>query len=343
MKTLYVITKSNWGGAQKYVYDQAAMRIKYPDAKVAVLAGGNGELCDRLEKIGVPVYHIPNLERDIDIFKEFSVFIALLKTYRSTKPNTIHLNSSKIGGIGALAGRVHNLFSKQKAKIIFTAHGWAFNEDRNPISKFIIKVISYTTILMCHEVIVLSAFERDQASRWRGCSKKIRVEKLRIAPIDFSVKSDAQNVLIDKLPALREHINKKWVGTIAELHKNKGLEFGIEAIKNIRDQNFIWVIIGEGEARTIIQREILRHNLQNKIFLVGYVSDASKLLKAFDIFLLPSIKEGLPYVLLEAEQAKLPIIATEVGGIPEYFNKAPNIIVPPKDSQYLSNAILKMI
>ncbi len=127
MKTLYVITKSNWGGAQKYVYDQAAMRIKYPDAKVAVLAGGNGELCDRLEKIGVPVYHIPNLERDINIFKEFSVFIALLKTYRSTKPNTIHLNSSKIGGIGALAGRVHNLFSKQKAKIIFTAHGWAFN------------------------------------------------------------------------------------------------------------------------------------------------------------------------------------------------------------------------
>jgi glycosyltransferase involved in cell wall biosynthesis len=343
MKTLYVITKSNWGGAQKYVFDQATMRLKYPDARVAVAAGGDGELIQRLTKAGVPVTRIPLLERNVSFWKDIPVCISLIRTYKNQPPDVIHLNSSKIGILGALAGRVYNLRAVRKAKIIFTAHGWAFNEDRNFISRFLIRLASHLTILLCHEIIVLSKYEHDQVSAWRGAAKKLRVEKLRISPIHFTEKEHARRAIIEKIPRLSEHMNKKWIGTIAELHANKGLQFGIDAINEIRDRNFVWIIIGEGEARIKLQRRIMKLNLQNKIFLAGYIADASKLLQAFDVFMLPSIKEGLPYVLLEAEQAKLPIIATRVGGIPEYFDKKPNSIVESKNSQLIAEALIKMI
>jgi glycosyltransferase involved in cell wall biosynthesis len=343
MKTLYVITKSNWGGAQKYVFDQATMRLKYPEARVAVALGGNGELAQRLVKAGVLTHRIPHLERDINPFKDILVCASLFSIYKKEQPDVIHLNSSKIGVLGALAGRIYNIFTKKKAKIIFTAHGWAFNEDRNVISKYIITLISRLTVQLCHEIIVLSKFEHDQVVHWRGALKKLRIEKLRVSPITFKTREEARQLLIARNLRLSEHTNRKWLGTIAELHPNKGLTFGIEAVREVRDKNMIWIIVGEGEARARLQKMILDENLYNKIFLLGYMPHASALLKAFDAFMLPSIKEGLPYVLLEAEQAKLPIIATHVGGIPEYFTKPHNHIVEPKNTHNLAEAITKVI
>lgn len=343
MKTLYVITKSNWGGAQKYVFDQATMRLKYPDARVAVALGGNGELAQRLIKAGVPIHQIPHLERDVNPFKDISVCTALFSIYKNEQPDIIHLNSSKIGVLGALVGHIYNIVAKKKTKIIFTAHGWAFNEDRNIISKYLIKSLSYLTVQLCHEIIVLSKFEHDQVAHWRSASKKLRIEKLRISPIQFKHREEARQMLIARNPRLAEHLNKKWLGTIAELHPNKGLAFGVEAVCELCDKNMIWIIIGEGEARVRLQKLILDENLYNKIFLIGYVPHASEILKAFDVFMLPSIKEGLPYVLLEAEQAKLPIIATNVGGIPEYFTTPHNSIVPVKNVIKLTEAINRML
>ena len=335
-RILYVITKSNWGGAQRYVFDLSAADKKNRD-DVAVACGGRGEMYARLSEIGVRVFSIDSLIRDMSFFKEIKSFAHLLKIFFRFKPQTIHLNSSKIGILGSIAGKIYNLFSKQKAQIIFTAHGWAFNEDRNAITKKLIKIASYLTIVLSHKTVVLSKFEYNQVSNWPGCHSKLKIRKLEIAPIEFYSREHSRKIIADHMNAIIS-LDSKWVITVAELHKNKGLKFGIEAFAKIKNPP-IWIIIGEGEEREILEMQISKTELNDKVFLIGYIENAAQLLKAGDVFLLPSIKEGLPYVLLEAEQAGLPIIATSVGGISEYFDKNDNLIVKSKDVMALCSAI----
>ena len=84
--------------------------------------------------------------------------------------------------------------------------------------------------------------------------------------------------------------------------------------------------------------------LTKKIFLVGFKKNASSLLRAFDIFMLPSVKEGLPYVLLEAGMAKLPVIASNVGGIPEVIDDMKSgILVRAKEPIEIYKAINLML
>ena len=84
--------------------------------------------------------------------------------------------------------------------------------------------------------------------------------------------------------------------------------------------------------------------MTNEIILKGFMPDAGKYLKGLDVFVLPSLKEGLPYAVLEAMQAGLPIAATGVGGIPDLLeNEKEGLLVPPKNKEELSEAIIKIL
>lgn len=348
MKILYIITKSNFGGAQKYVYEKSiADKSKGDDVLVAVNKAG--QLTDLLNSVGIPFSEIRGLQRDFSIFKEFVVINSIISTLKKFNPNIVHLNSSKIGGLGSLSVRIYNLFKNksEKAKIIYTAHGWAFNEKRFWGVRFIIKFLSYITILLSDEVIVLSQSEYDQVSRWPFAKNKLKIQPLKIQEINFLSKE----MSLEKISSIAEKdINKNnfIIGTVAELHKNKGLNFGIEAINEIKISNpeifekITWLIIGDGEEEAEISNLIKQNDLTESIILTGYIDNAAKYLKAFDICLLPSTKEGLPYALLEAESAGLPIIATDVGGIKEVFDKKPNIIIEHSNITALKDSILKM-
>ena len=78
-------------------------------------------------------------------------------------------------------------------------------------------------------------------------------------------------------------------------------------------------IVGEGELRAALESKIREYRLEDRVKLFGFMP-ASEALRGFDVFALPSLKEGLPYVLLEAKQAGLPIEANRVGGIPEILD-----------------------
>jgi glycosyltransferase involved in cell wall biosynthesis len=342
-KNLYVITKSNWGGAQKYVYD-LAVENQNSGQNAIVAVNKEGKLTEKLTERGIDFQEIDGLQRDISIIKEFKVLISLIKIFKNTKPNTIHLNSSKIGGLGVVAAGIYSFISiKEKhPHVIYTAHGWAFNEDRGGLSKFIIKILSYITIILSSETIVLSQTEFDQVSGWPFVKNKLKINPPKLNSVDFLNKDAAREFL--NLPS-----NKTLIGTIAELHKNKGLEYGIEAMKLLRENNpekfnkIHWTILGGGEEQEYLTGLIRKYNLEDKINLAGYTEDAASYLKAFDIFLLPSIKEGLPYVLLEAEAAELPIIATNVGGIKERFENHPNKIIESKSELKISNVLEEMV
>ena len=329
-KVFICITKSNWGGAQKYVYDLATSLPK-DKFDIFVLLGGDGELKKKLIDENIKILSLKNSQRDANIFKDFGLFFELTKIFKKEKPDIIHLNSSKIGFIGVLAGRLSNI-----KKIIFTAHGWAFNEDRPYWQKFIFWSMQCKTVFFSHQTIAVSDSTKNQL-RPKWLQNKITVIHNGINQLIFLDKELGKKELWSGIVKNvdREISKKKLIVTVSELNKNKGLEYAIKAFRKLEDTLIAktdFIIIGEGGERNNLEKIICDLNLQDRVFLVGKIPDSYKYLRAFDIFTLTSTTEAFPYSILEAGLAGIPVIASNVGGIPEIIvDKETGFLVRPKN------------
>lgn len=338
IKILFVITKSNLGGAQKYVFDLAT-RLPKEQFEVSVVLGGDGLLADKLRGSNIRIITISSLLRDVNIFKDAVTFFTLWKLFRAERPDVVHLNSAKVSGLGALAARLARV-----PKIIFTAHGWAFNEERVLPSRIIIKFLSWMTILLSHKTIAVSKSVQTDTDRWPFVNNKIITIRNGVKESEFYPRDEARTKLFARISG-EPTPNIYIVGTIAELHKNKGLEYAIEAFAKIipNNPNLYYFILGGGEEKDRLSALVEHHGLQERVLLLGYVEDAARFLKAFDVFILPSIKEGLPFVVLEAGLARVPVIATKVGGIPEVIeNEKSGLLVASRDGDAIAKAIQKL-
>lgn len=345
-----MITKSAWGGAQRYVYDLATS-LHTSSFQPVVAAGGSGALFEKLENAGIPTIKIKFLERDVNLIKEMLSLVSLFKILKSENPDIVHLNSSKIGALGAVAVWLHKLSTgNYKLKTVFTIHGWAFNEDRNFIAKIIIFISQWLTTALCDKIIVISKHDYRQALKIPMINRnKFALVPLGIAAAEntfFTRKKSRE--LISKMIGEEITENDIVVGAISELTKNKGLDYLIGAIEKLKNSQpkLKCVIMGHGEERERIRNKINASALENTVHLTGFLSDASAYLKSFDVFALSSIKEGLPYVLLEAMSAGLPIAATSVGGVPDLIEHQKNgFLASPKNQttfmQAIENALLQ--
>ena len=342
-KILFLITKSNWGGAQRYVYDLAT-NLPPDQFEVAVALGGDGELVRKLQKANVQTISIPGLQRDISFPKELQAIYAIGKIIRSEKPDVLHINSSKAGILGALLGRI-----LRTPNIIFTAHGWAFNEDRPNWQKTLFKLAHYCTVLWSHKTITVSKELRRQMN-WAGIQKKMHVVHLGRAALPLKSKTEARGIIETKVVEneanLSDYHKDLWVGTIAELHPIKRLNRAIDAIAALSrtHEHVRYVIIGDGQLRQTLMQQVRDLGVEKHVFFTGSIHEAGRLLSAFDIFLLPSKSEAFGYVLLEAGLAGLPCVATRVGGIPDIItNEETGLLVLPDNTPEITSALTKLI
>ncbi len=312
-KILFIITKSNFGGAQRYVYELAT---GLPTGQYEVVAafGGSGLLKEKLEGAGVRTISLHSLERDVHVIQELHAFRELYRLIQKEQPDVVHLNSSKVGGSGAFIARLCGV-----KNIIFTAHGWPFYEERGIVWRTLVWFFSYLTTLLAHRVIVVSQHDFIQA-HMPGLQKKITHIPTAIGVVPFLARDAAREFL-----AQHTHTaitpDTQLIGSIGEYVKNKNLLIAIQAVEKMRvhtTQKILYILIGnDGDERTLLEQYIREHNLSDTVVLAGFIDNARDYLRAFDLFLMPSLKEGFPYGLLEAGAAELPVIASKVGGIPD--------------------------
>lgn len=336
-KILYVITQTEWGGAQKYIYDliTSSEAVNY-DITVAVGKNKDKTLIDKLKSKGIEVVELKHLVRPISPLNDLRAVWELRQLYRQIRPDIIHLNSTKAGVIGSLANHV---IKKISYNVIYTAHGWVFNEPMNKSKKFLYWFMEKITSRPKDRIICVSEFDRQTALKYKiAKTKKLTVihNGLNIDSRDFFDQDSARKQL--NLPT-----DKIIVGTIANFYKTKGLEYFIKAVKELNNDNIVGAVIGEGDLRSELENLINQLNLKNKFILLGKIENASKYLKAYDIYISSSVKEGLPYSILEAMSAQLPIIATKVGGIPELINEQNGILVQSGDYQSMAENIKYLI
>jgi len=330
-KVLIVITKSNFGGAQRYVFDIAKNLKNRFDVTVA--CGGSGLLVEKLKSENIQTMVIPFLARDVNIFKDIFAFFHLFRLFRSQKPDIIHLNSSKIGGLGALAGTLARV-----PRIVFTAHGWAWNEDRGILSKTIIRFAYFIVCAFSDRIIAVSKAIYEQGLSLPYAKDKMTIIHNGVENIEILDKSLTKNMLPEK------SLSAGFiVGTVAELHPIKGLTYAIQAFAELKELDIAYVIWAEGDERKKLEVLIEKLNLKDRVYMPGNIPDAALFMKAFDCFLLPSLSEALGYVVLEAGRAEIPVIATSVGGVPEIIEDMQSgILVHPKNTKEIVRAITFM-
>jgi glycosyltransferase involved in cell wall biosynthesis len=268
----------------------------------------------------------------------------LYRLFRKERPDIIHLNSSK-AGLGALAGRLVGI-----KKIIFTMHGLAMNEARPQYQKFLIRLVYIGTLILCHKTIAVSdALKRQAEKELSVVSHKILVIKNGITSPVFLTKHDARRLLVESIIKGKADMRPAsfTIGTISELHPIKGHGYLLEGFREALYRSALPLylfIIGDGQENKKIQKQIDNMRLADNVFMCGHIDNAEAILKAFDIFILPSISEGLPYVLQEAGFGGLPTIASNVGGIPEIIEDGKTgLIIKPESVSDITHSILKLV
>lgn len=334
---LFVVTKSVWGGAQKYVFD-LARALSSRGFRVGVAAGGNGALCEKLHAQNIPYRDIDSFQRDIAFIKDIAAGIEMVRLLLRVRPRVVHASSPKAAGIIGLAAFLARpcTFFRYAPTMVMTVHGWTFHENRTALQLFFIRLFSRFTALLYHRIIVLSRADYHAALRHRITPAR----KLVLIPHGIDASSYAFFSREEARRALPHAMQRAplLVGAIGEWTANKNYKTLIEAVKIITNKqpDAHAVLFGWGEQKKFLNDLIHRHGLANHVVLIEGVTDAARYLKAFDVFVLPSLKEGLPYVLLEAQCAGIPIVATAVGGIPEIINETNGVIVPTESTPALS-------
>lgn len=323
MRILFGVTKSNFGGAQRYVFDLAT-EAKKAGHDVAVVCGGNGSLVQKLKSENILVFQLNTLGRDISILGDLKSFLRIKKILKQFRPDVFHINSSKMGGVGVLAGRLTGV-----KKIIFTAHGWAFNEPRPIIQRTIIKSFVWITILLSHKTICVSEKTKSDVTHWPFIKNKLVVIYNGIQSFDLVTRTDKSFT----------------VGAISELHKIKGLDILLKVwAKFVQDYLAKLVIYGSGEEKENLEKLVKELRISDSVIFKGYIDNAREQLSTFDIFVMPSRSEAMPYSLLEAGFAGLPVIASSVGGIPEVVkNKIGGLLVQKENAEELASALVHLV
>ncbi len=334
-KVLFIITKSNWGGAQRYVYDIVTNLDKTAYEPVVAL-GGDGVLITMLEHAGVRVIPLDTLKNSAGLKNVITNTKHLFHIIKNEKPDIVHLNSSVAGFLGALAGRLARV-----PRIIFTAHGWAFNEDRPWWQRLIIKSFHYLTVLMSHKTIAVSRAIVTQMNWPKAPSKMMVINPGRTIGVMYS-REEARVHLTEMFPAITPYYKDTWLLCIAELHPIKRHTVLFDAVRRLTAvyPTIRLMCIGDGKEEAKLKSWITRHGMEEHIFLLGSIHEAARYLKAADIFVLASTSESYGYVIHEAGLAHVPVVATNVGGIPDIVkHEEEGILVMPNSPTALAAGI----
>ncbi len=332
---LYLATQTEGGGAQRYIADLARSFSKKGYA-VHVAAGGNpnGWLRHQCADCGIPFHFLSHLRRAVLPLQDILAVRECSLLYRRLQPSLVHLNSSKAGAIGSFAAPKSSEFP-----LIYTAHGFVFKEP-NWARKRYGMWVERTTSRKKTAIICVSEDDRKNAIlRKIAPAEKLITIPVGISNPKFLTRREARKILKIQGGVV--------VGTIANLYPTKGIPHLIEAANILKKKGNspppFFVVIGEGNDRSRLELKIRQFGLSRHFRLLGHRNEAYRYLKAFDIFALPSVKEGMPYTILEAVSAGIPVVASRVGGIPEIITHRKNgFLVPPARPADLANAINRL-
>lgn len=340
-----VITLGEMGGAQQFLV-QLANHLDPSRYDVLVVTGSQSRL-DVPAKLAEHVRWdvAGHLKRDIRPVSDLKAVGQLKTMMRKYRPDIVLLVSSKAGFVGA---RAANALRKElpRLRVVYRIGGWTFN-DPWPAYKRILFTWMERLSARWKDVIVVNNRHDLEQARTLAIKPRHGVMLIHNGIDPYHQSLDGQQAREELTERIEQTAGARpalgfLVGTIANFYAAKGLDILLDAVERTPG-TVQFVIIGDGSLRPSLEKHIENRGLGQRVFLTGMLPDARRYMPAFQVFALPSRKEGFPWAILEAMAAKVPIVATTVGAIPEALRDGISaLLVPPGNSAALAQAIVRL-
>lgn len=270
----------------------------------------SGLMTDECENNNITCLYSPTLVRKISPLKDLQAFWSLYRLFRQNKFDIVHTHSSKTGVIGRLAAKLAGV-----PMIVHTVHGFAFPAAKNKFEKNIFLIMEWLGTKCSDKIICLH--EAD---------KRIAIDKLGAKDSQLAILANGVDTmkfspaLVDEKKNIREElglpVNATVIGMVGRLWKQKNphalVNVALSILEKRNDVHFVF--IGDGEFKTSLIQQVKNKDKEEYIHFLGWRNDSERILKSFDIFTLPSLWEGMPLAILEAQATGLPCVVSNIQG-----------------------------
>lgn len=332
LRILEMIDKPSLGGGQTALL-LLAENLDRSRFEVFISTGGEGPLAEESRRKGISYVPVALGKR-----LSFRPVREIARVLRENRIDILHTH----GGIAGLYGRSAARRSRTPA-VVHTLHGIHYLHYRNPFLRRLYVLLERRCSRSTDRLILVCQSDLRQA------------RKHRLAP------EGKMTVILNGMdaqpePAAYEVARRRsdlgWppgrpvVGTVVRLHRQKGvvnlLRAAPEILKAFPEVNI--AVVGDGPEGGVLRREARRLSLEGRFIFLGEREGAASIMALFDIFVLPSLWEGLPFVLVEAAALGKPIVATAVDGVPEILeDRKTGLLIPPGNPTALADAVIRLL
>lgn len=320
---LLVIKYAITGGAQYHVLQLA--RAFRQDYDVHLAVGEWGDICESCEEEGIPVHVLPSFGGGANLYKLLTMKRDLERLFLDLRPGLVHLHSPLLGVVGRY------VCWRRRVSCVTSIHSWNF-VPHMPITRRLSSwVLEFMVARLGQIIVTVSKYDYQVGLTYKIASRQ------QMVPI--------HNGLPDVVYQKRYSEKNEYpiIIMVARFDDRKCQHELIEAFSGLQHECRLW-LAGEGPLLAACIKQAKALGVEGKVSFLGNRNDIQELLARADIAVLATEVEGLPLALIEAMRAGLPLVANNVGGVPELIDDGKNgVLVPVNDVAKLKSALAYLL
>ncbi len=338
IKIAHIVTNFALGGAQDYLIT-TIQNLDQNKFDLFIFGHMEGERTQVLDKLkNVHCVNVSALSREISPFKDLIAIFQIFRLVKKYKITLVHTHSSKAGVIGRIAAKLGGV-----KIIVHTIHGFSFHDFMNRGRRTAFIFLERLMARITDALLLVSKKEKKIATELKIIPKKY-LETIYNG-VDYLPFADLVNRI-----NLRKTLNFSdrdfVIGFSGRFSQQKALHILIESFSIINKEfpETRLLLVGDGLLKNQLEAQAKKLNIIDKIRITGFKNDVAQFYKIMDVFVMTSLWEGLSRSLVEAMYAKLPVIATDVGGTADAVRDGETgWLIKPNDAQVLVIALREAI
>lgn len=267
----------------------------------------NEHFMKTLEDNKVVVHHIP-FNRSIKSLENIKAYLKMKDLFKKKEYSFVHTHTPIASFLTRLASQY---------RVIYTAHGFHFNENGSNISNLVYKMVEKIGAKKTNRLIVINKDDYE-ASKQIICPEKVRfIKGVGVDTAEYNLEVIDRMTQMELKQELGISENTKIITHIAEFNDNKrqiDILYAAIKLREVYGDNFVILLIGKGPNGNYICNKIRELNVDYNVQYLGYRKDINKILSITDVGLLVSLREGLPRSVMEMMTMKVPVVVTNIRG-----------------------------
>jgi len=340
IRVLHLITRLEHGGAPISMLNTLARmdRSRY-DSHIVTgrTEDPEKEMIPYARSCGLRVIVVPGLVRDVRPWRDLLALIGLIRIIRQGRYDIVHTHTSKAGFVGRLAAWLCGV-----KKIVYSPHGTILEGYFGAATTRAFVALDRVAAHVTDRIIGLTRLEIEQYLA-AGIGRPEQYTFIYNG-IDLEAFAARRANRAEKRAELRIPEDAFVALTVGRLVPIKGHRYLIDAVVEAADRipGLIVLVAGDGPLRAELEQHAAAADVSDRVRFLGTREDVPELLSCSDLFVLPSLNEGLGLVLVEAMTMEVPCVATDVGGVAEVVEGGTGMLVPPRDPHALADAIVRL-